>query len=54
MYIKQCLGSAKEIPIQELQKLVCVDAAASDAENLCVWCLASLFDSFLESMFQNL
>ena len=30
------LRSAKAIPIQEVQKLLCVDAAASDAENLCM------------------
>ena len=35
------------MPIQEVQKLLCVDAAASDAENLCLWCLASLLDIFL-------
>ena len=31
---------------KEVQKLLCVDAAASDAENLCLWCLASLVDIF--------
>ena len=38
MHIKHCLSSAKAIPIQEvrIQKLLCVDAAASDAENLCM------------------
>ena len=35
MHIKHCLSRAKSIPIQEAQKLHCVDAAASDAENLC-------------------
>ena len=56
MHINQCLRSAKVIPIQELpvQKLLCVDAAASDAENLCMWCLASLVDIFWEILFQNL
>ena len=29
-------SSAKAIPIQEVQKLLCVDAAASDAEKLCM------------------
>ena len=41
------LSRAKAIPIQEAQKLHCVDAAASDAENLCRWCLASPVDIFL-------
>ena len=36
MHIKHCLSSAKAIPIQEAQKLYRVDAAASDAENLCM------------------
>ena len=35
MHIKYCLSSARAIPIQETQKLLCVAAAASDAENLC-------------------
>ena len=35
MHIKHCLSSAIAKPIQEAQKLHCVDAAASDAENLC-------------------
>ena len=30
MHIKHCLSSAKAIPIQEAQKLHCVDTAASD------------------------
>ena len=34
MHINHCLSSAK--PIQEVQKLLCVDAAVSDAENLCM------------------
>ena len=34
MHIKQYLSSAKAIPIQEAQKLRCVDTAASNAENL--------------------
>ena len=41
------------MPIQEVQKLLCVDAAASDAENLCLWCLASLVDIFWAILFQN-
>ena len=35
------LSSAKAIPIQEAQRLHCVDAASSDAENLCKGCLDS-------------
>ena len=35
-----------------LQKLLCVDAAASDAENLCLWCLPSLVDIFLAILLQ--
>ena len=54
MNINHCLSSAKAIPIQEVQKLLCVDAAASDAENLCMWCLDSLVDIFCEILFQNL
>ena len=54
MHIKQCLSSAKTIPIQEVQKLLYVDAAASDAANLCMWCLASIVDIFWEILFQNL
>ena len=41
MHIKHCLSKAKAIPIQEAQQLHCVDAAASDAQNLCRWCLGS-------------
>ena len=41
------------MPIQEVQKLLCVDAVASDAENLCLWCLASLVDIFWAILFQN-
>ena len=41
------------MPIQEVQTLLCVDAAASDAENLCLWCLASLVDIFWAILFQN-
>ena len=44
MHINHCLSSAKAIPIQEIQKLLCVDAAESDAENFCMWCLAILVD----------
>ena len=54
MHINHRLSSAKTIPIQEVQKLLCVDAAASDAENLSMWCLASLVDIFWEILFQNL
>ena len=31
MHIKHCVSSAKAIPIQEAQKLLCIDAAASDS-----------------------
>ena len=54
MHIKHCLSSAKAIPIQEAQKLHCVDAAASDAENLCRWCLGSPVDIFWEFLFRVL
>ena len=54
MHIKQCYTGAKTIPIHEVQKLLCVDAAASDAENLCMWCLASLVNIFWEILFQHL
>ena len=54
MHTTQCLSSAKAIPIQEASKLHCVDAAASDAENLCKWCLASPVDSFWECLFRIL
>ena len=54
MHIQHYLGSAKAIPIKEVQKLLCVDAAASDAENLCMLCLASIVNIFLEILFQNL
>ena len=54
MHIKHCLIRAKAIPIQEVQKLLCVDAAASYAESLCMWCLASLVDIFWEILLQNL
>ena len=47
IYIKHCLICAKAIPIQEAQHLHCVDAAASDAENLCKRCLAILVYIFL-------
>ena len=54
IHIKHCLRSAKAMPIHEVQKLHCVDAAASDAENLYRWCLASLVDSFWEFLFRTL
>ena len=54
MHIKHCLSSATAIPIQEAQKLHCVDAAASDSENRCEWCLASLVDIFWEFLFRIL
>ena len=46
IHINHCLSSAKAIPIQEVQNLLCVDAVASDAEKLCMECLASLIDIF--------
>ena len=36
MHINHCFSNAKAIPIQELQKWLCVDAAASDADNICM------------------
>ena len=54
MHIKHCWSSAKAIAIEEAQKMHCVDVAASDAENLCKWCLASLIDIFWEFLFQHL
>ena len=54
IHINHCLGSAKAIPIQEVQNLLCVAAVASDAENLWMWCLASLLDIFWEILHQNL
>ena len=39
---------------REVQKLLCVNAAASDAENLCMCCLASLVDILWEILYQNL
>ena len=48
MYIEHCLNSAKAIAIQGTQNMHEVDAAASDAENICKWCLASLVDIILE------
>ena len=54
MHINHCLSTAKAIPIQEVQKLLCVDAAAYDAEYLCMWCLAILVDIFWEFLFKNL
>ena len=54
MHIKHCLSSDKATPIQKVQKLLCVDAAASDAENLCMWSLAGLVDIFWEILFQNI
>ena len=54
MHIKHCLNSAKGIAIQEAPKLHCVDAAASDAEHLCEWCLASPVGIVWEFLFQNL
>ena len=47
MHINHCLSSAQAIPIQEVQNLLCVDAADSDAENLCMWFLANLLDTFI-------
>ena len=54
MHINHCLSSTKAIRIQEVQKLLCVNAAASDAKNLRMWCLASLVDIFSEILIQNL
>ena len=54
MHIKQCYTGAKTIPIHKVQKLLCVDAAASDADNLCMWCMASLVNIFWEILFQHL
>ena len=54
MHIKHCLNSAKAKAIKETQNMHCVDAAASDAENLCKWCLASLVDIVWEFLFQNI
>ena len=53
-HIRHCLSSDKAISTHKVQKLLCVDAAASDAENLCKWCLASFVDIFWEFLFQNL
>ena len=50
--IKHRVRSAKAIPIQEAQNLQCVDAAASDAGNLCRWCLASTVDILWEVLFR--
>ena len=46
MHFNHWLSSAKAIPIQEVQKLLCVNAAAFDAEYLCMWCLAIPVDIF--------
>ena len=54
MHTKHCLSSAKAIPIQEAQRLHCVDAAASDAENLCKGCLDSPVDIFWWFLFRIL
>ena len=54
--IKLCVRSAQAIPIQEAQILHCVDAAASDAENLCRWCLATpwiFFENFCPEFFKT-
>ena len=58
MHINHCLSSAKAIPTQEIQKLLCVDAAASDAENRCTVCDASLallmfFEKFFSKIFET-
>ena len=54
MHIKHCLSRAKSIPVQEAQILYCVDAAASDIENLCRWSLASSVDILWEFLFRIL
>ena len=56
MHIKHCLISAKAIPNQEAQELHCVDAAASYAENICRWYLASpwiFFEIFCSEFFKT-
>ena len=53
-HIKRCWSSANAIAIQEAQKLLCVDAAVSDAAKLNKWCLASLVDILWEFLFQIL
>ena len=54
MHIKHCLNNVKARAIKETQNIYCVDAAASDAENLCTWCLASLVDIIWKFLFQNI
>ena len=54
MHIKHCLNSTKAIATQETQNMHSVDAAASDAENRCNWCLASLMDIVWDFLFQNI
>ena len=54
MHIKHCLNNVKARAIQETQNMHCVDAAASDAENLYKWCLASLVDIIWKCLFQNI
>ena len=54
MHTKHCLSRAKAIPIREAQKLHFVDAAASEAENLCKGCLDSPVDIFRGFLFQIL
>ena len=54
MHIIHCLISAKAIAIQETQNMHCVDAAASDAEDLYKWCMASIVDIVWEFLFQNI
>ena len=56
MHIKQCYTGAKTIPIHKVQKLLCVDAAASDAENSDLVCDAWLalwifFEKFCSNIF---
>ena len=54
MHIKHCLNNVKAIAIQETLHMHYVDAAASDAENLCKWCLAGLVDIVWKVLFQNI
>ena len=51
-HIKHYERSANTIQIQEAHNLICVDTAASDAENIYKWCLASLVDIFEKCCFK--
>ena len=54
IHIKHCFSSAAVIWIQQLQLLLCIDAAASDASNLCTWYPVNLVYIFWEFWFQSL